>query len=100
MEDRIDREPRYAPTTVLVRVGKGGFCDAPVRQYVIHPPGTHPISCPLVSDCTALQLVTEHGSRWWGFEKAWISSELKMVVSGFPKNCEIRSAWPVCTTLP
>jgi hypothetical protein len=41
-------------------------------------------------------MVTRHGSRWWGFERAWINSELRMVVQGFPAADELRSRWERC----
>lgn len=85
----IDRQPRYAPRTVLV-IGHG---EVPVTSYVAHPPGAHPVGCPLVATCTALEMRTAYGSRWWGVEKAWINAELRMVVSGFPAACEIRRKW-------
>jgi len=85
----IDRKPRYAPTQTIVAARR-----VPVTSWRAHPPGTHPKGCPLIPNCTALELVTPLGSRWWGVEKAWINSELRMVVSGFPERCEIRRSWP------
>jgi hypothetical protein len=86
-----DDVPRYAPDAVLI-VGHGLL---PVVRYVSHPPRTHPQS-PLFPYLTALEAVTRHGSRWWGFDRAWINSELRMVVQGFPAADEMRSRWEVC----
>lgn len=88
----IDFTPRYAPSTVFI-LGHGYL---PVLRTVFHPPGaTKPPGCPLIDDCGKLELITAQGSRWWGFEKGYINSELRMVVAGFPSNCELRSKWPV-----
>lgn len=87
----MDRKPRYAPACITF---KGQLL--PVSQYVAHPPHKHPPDCPLTPDCTALELRTLHVSRWFGFEKAWINAELKVVVSGFPASDEIRRTWQVC----
>lgn len=88
-----DRKPRYAPTHTVVR----GLVNVPVSSYHTYLPGQHPKGCPLTDDCVALELRTAYGSRWWGVEKAWINSELRMVVSGFPARDELRSRWEVCT---
>jgi hypothetical protein len=84
----IDRVPRYAPKKVL--------CNnriASVLQYNAYPPGNHPKGCPIVPRLTALELRTEFGSRWFGFEKVFINSELRMVVSGFAAADYVRSRW-------
>lgn len=88
---RIDQAPRYAPSTVLVR---GVPC--PVRAYTAHSPGKHPAGCPIAPEFTALEMVTDRGSRWYGFEKAWINSELRMVVSGFAAADTVRARWERC----
>jgi hypothetical protein len=93
MKDEI---PRYAPSAVyIVRGARAG--KFPVVRYVAHPPGNHPPSCPIRKDLTVLECVTEHGSTWWGFDKVWINSELRMVVQGFDSRDEIRRNWaPAC----
>jgi hypothetical protein len=93
-----DEVPRYAPEKTFI-VRKGLAYELPIVRYVSHPPNNHPPGCPLVNDCTALEMVTEVGSRWWGFDKCWINSELKMVIQGFDDRNEIVSGWKVCTTI-
>ncbi len=83
-----DMIPRYAPSKVVTVQGR-----APVSQYVAHPPNAHPPKCPLVPECTALELRSEVGSRWYGVERAYINSELRMVVVGFPALFEEMAAW-------
>lgn len=95
MDADLDMTPRYAPTEVLVVSGGGGRT-APVIQSIVHPPGDHPKGCPLVKTITALELKTAFGSRWYGVERAYINSELRMVVVGTPKRDEVRMKWPVC----
>ena len=87
----IDRTPRYAPSRVIC-----GMATVPVLSYHVHPIGQHPKSCPLVKDTVALELRTERGSRWYGCENAWINSELRMVVVGFPARDEVRRTWEEC----
>mgnify|MGYP003543626280 CR=1 FL=1 len=85
-----DNVPRYAPSEVLV----AGFGMVRVTSTMFFPAGTHrPIDCPLVKEIGALALKTEHGTRWWGFDDGYINSQLRMVVSGFPRRCELRSKW-------
>src|SRR5206468_12138826 len=90
-----DETPRYAPDKVMVVNGsRHGY--APVVAYRAHPPNAHPIGCPLVSDCTALELITASGSRWYGCDRAWINSELRMAVQGFPARFEEIATWTPC----
>jgi hypothetical protein len=87
-----DTTPRYAPDRVIIaRAMK--LC--PVKQYIVHatPPAKCPISAPAI-----LELVTDYGSRWFGCDRAWINSELRMVTIGFNSRDEVRSKWEVCTT--
>lgn len=85
----LDMTPRYAPTTVVVNGGS-----APVVQSKVHPPGLHSRS-PIRDEMTALELVTEHGSSWYGCQAAWINSESKMVVIGIDPRDEVRMKWKV-----
>jgi len=87
----MDRFPRYAPEKVFTL--KGTY---PVKRYIAHPPGNHPKGCPIKSDMTVLEMQTEGGSCWYGFEKVWINSELRMVVSGFGSADEVRRNWEKC----
>lgn len=66
-------------TTLLVRKGRV-YKDAPVLQYIAWGKNSHPASCPLRSDCVALELITAFGSRWHGFEDARIGPDLRMHV--------------------
>lgn len=85
----LDMTPRYAPDRVIIaRVMK--LC--PVTQYIAHAPGTHDAS-PINNTMTALELKTDHGSRWFGCEKAYINSELRMVVIGTNPRDEVRMKW-------
>ena len=94
MRDNIllDNIPRYAPSRVIIVTPYGAY-DAPVLYFRAHPPKSHPVACPLRQDCTAVELVTRYGSRWYGCAKAWINSELRMVVQGFDSRFEEMNAW-------
>ena len=87
----IDHTPRYAPDRVLVLDG-GRAYDCPVTRAIAHPPGTHPGSC-IKAELTAVELQTAKGSRWYGFERAYINSELRLVVEGFDRRDEVRAKW-------
>jgi len=89
MSDKMDQNWRYTPESVWI----AGTKFAPVLTVVAHQPGQHPEKCPIVSNLTAVELVTKYGSRWWGFEEAMINSELRFIVRGFPKHDEVRAAW-------
>ena len=88
MSRAVDNAPRYVPDVTIVN---GQWVR--VSGSVAYPPGSHPAGCPLVPDCTALEMQTPRGSRWWGFDRVWINSELRMVAQGFPARCEIRGTW-------
>lgn len=92
--DQLDMTPRYAPRVDLV-CGPAGFAYLPVLQTIAHPPGNHPANCPLIDECTALELRTFRGSRWFGCLDARINSELRMVVVGTNPRDEVRMAWPI-----
>lgn len=92
--DQLDMQPRYAPRDVYV-MGPIGFAKMHVLGYVVHPPGNHPANCPLIDECTALELRTFRGSRWFGCLDARINSELRMVVVGTNPRDEVRMAWPI-----
>jgi len=93
----IDRTPRYAPKRVLVRGihGERKFYDAHVQESVVYPPNQHPKSSPIALHLTRVDLITEYGTRHYGFEKAWINSELRLVVSGFGAKDEVRAGWEI-----
>jgi hypothetical protein len=85
----LDMTPRYAPRTVLIF----GHGEVKVTGYKVHPPGTH--HGPIVSSMTALELETPHRSRWYGVERAYINSQLRMVVVGTNRLDEVRMKWKV-----
>jgi hypothetical protein len=93
-----DMTPRYAPSRVLVSNGLGSFI-LPVLQYKTYPPNAHPPKCPIKPDMTVLELVTCAGSGWYGVERAYINSELRMIIVGFDARDEVRSKWEVCKTV-
>src|SRR5690349_10952274 len=89
-----DLTPRYAPDRVIVISGPERKAYAePVHKYIAHPEGAHPKGCPLRPDCVALELVTTFGSRWYGCQRAYINSELRMVVVGANSRDEVRMQW-------
>lgn len=90
----LDMTPRYAPTIDLFPTATG-FRMIPVEQYIAHPPGQHPAGCPLVKDCTALELRAGNSSRWYGCTQAYINAELRMVVIGTNPRDEVRMKWPI-----
>lgn len=63
-----------------------------VNSVVSHPPGTHPDS-PIKKDMTAVELRTVMCSRWFGCDKAYIDSHLRMRVVGLGAS-EIYNSWP------
>lgn len=88
--DGIDRIERYAPETVMTV--RGGM--RPVLRWIAHPPGER-AGCPIAPEWTALECVTDAGSRWYGCERAWIGSDLRMHVVGFPERDEVRRKWAI-----
>lgn len=67
----------------------------PVLRAIAHPPGAHPIGCPLVPECTAVELVTDSGSCWYEVNRAWIGADLRMYVEVFLPRFEEIAAWEV-----
>ena len=84
----------YAPVQVMIF--GAGLCA--VKKSVTHLPGQHPKNSPIRKDLTALELITDRGSRWFGVESAKINSELKMVVTGGPLDAE-KLGWEHCTII-
>jgi hypothetical protein len=82
----MDMTPRYAPTEVMTIRGV-----RPVTKALFHPPGTHRGA--IRPDMGALELVTDQGSRWYGFEGGAINSQLRMTVWGFSPRFEEVAAW-------
>lgn len=51
-------------------------------KIIAHPPGDHPDS-PIVNSYTAVEVLNSSpirpgGSRWYGVDRAWIGSDLRM----------------------
>ena len=89
-----DNIPRYAPRHVMTLRGI-----SPVIRAVFYPIGSHPEGCPILDTYAVLELVTDNGgSRYFGCEKAWINSELRMIVQGCNSKDEIRMKWKPCRT--
>lgn len=84
---------KWTPATILAfHNGKAGIF--PVDTVKAFPPNQHPAKCPIKDDMTAVQLISSCGpSRWYGFEKAWIDSHLRMRVSGYDPRFEEVSKW-------
>jgi hypothetical protein len=88
----LDYTPRYTPKFVIIaKVMKL----MPVEGVVSYPPGQHPDKCPLVPECVAVELRTSGGSKWYGVKNAYINSELRFVVEGFPRRFKEMSKWEV-----
>jgi len=50
---------------------------------------------PISESYGALELITDAGSRWHGVDRAYINSQLRMVVEGINKRDEVVSKWRV-----
>lgn len=59
--------------------GKGGT----VRRVVVHPPDSHPRSI-IANHMTAVEVVTDLGSRWIGVRDAHIGADLRVYWTGGP----------------
>jgi hypothetical protein len=81
-----DTTPRYAPSSVMTLKGM-----RPVIKYIGHT--TPPAGCPIKGTPMILEMKTEDGSVWWGFDEVRIDASLRMVVVGFPAQDELRSKW-------
>lgn len=92
-EGGMMQRAKWTPVQTLIRCSDGLQRVLPVLQTRAFPPGHHPEGCPLTADCTAVQLSTAEGSRWWGFERAEIDSFLRMRVTGYSPQNEIVQGW-------
>jgi len=81
---------KLVPHFVLIE-GPHGHDYYPVTQTIAHPPNTHPHS-PIKNDHTAVEAVTNCGSRWFGTDRAWIGSDLRMHIMVNPRD-EVRRKW-------
>jgi hypothetical protein len=75
----------------------GKFVETQVIGTSFYPTGRHPINgaCPIVPTLGALALRTVLGTRWYGCDRAYINSELRMVAIGFDARDAGRSTWKV-----
>lgn len=95
-----DLVPRYAPDHVLIMAtGDGKAYDCPVLEYKILPATTQAkrrdAQIPIMHDLPVLELVTIHGSRYYGVLAGYINSELRMVIIGTNPRDEVRVKWAV-----
>lgn len=81
---------KYIPETIPVMKGKG-LIISPVLRVVTHPPNTHPKSA-IRNDWTAVQVIARDGERWFGTERAFIDSSLRMVMAINPAD-EVLRKW-------
>lgn len=85
-----DMTPRYAPNKVMTL--QNGL--QPVTQSVFYPAGSHPKNCPIKPSMGVLALTAVTGqTRYYGCDRAYINSELRMVVVGCDNRDEIRTKW-------
>ena len=62
-----------------------------VARAIAHPPNTH--TGPIRRNLVAVEVVTIDGSRrWFGTDRAWIGSDLRMHIMVNPRD-EVRSSW-------
>ena len=84
----IDTE-RLIPETTICKGER-----VPVLSVRAYPQGSHPSRAPLSSRVQVMvEMVTPLGSRWWGFDRAWIGSDLRMHVDGYDARNEIVRGW-------
>lgn len=70
------------------------ICDGayvPVRKVIAHPPTTDR-KAPIVAELTAVEVITDRGSRWFGTTRAWIGADLRMHMLVNPRN-EVLRGW-------
>ena len=93
--NELDMTPRYAPEVVTTIRGR-----FPVSSYCVYPPNGAPENSPIRRDMTTVEFQTAGGSRWYGCERAYINSELRLVVVGTDTRDEVRMKWQVCKVKP
>lgn len=77
---------RLVPETLI--------CDSeyvPVWSIKVHPAGQHAAS-PIKNDHVAVECMTPNGSRWFGTDRAWIGSDLRVHIMVNPRD-EVRRGW-------
>lgn len=88
-----DMIPRYTPSTVYMFVSGVPMC-VPVIGATFHP--TAPEGSCIRKGTPCIELKTKYHSRFYGCQKGWINSELRMVVQGFNARFEEMAKWEVC----
>lgn len=84
---------RVIPDRILTEA-PGGYAVLPVVRSVAYPPGTAPKDAPISASLTVVEVRTAHGVRWFGFQRAWLGSDLRMHVDGYPAGFEEVAKWP------
>lgn len=65
-----------------------------VVRIIAYPPNTAPQHAPIVRHLWTIECICENGAtRWFGFTRAWIGSDLRMHVTGINPRDEIVSRW-------
>jgi hypothetical protein len=83
-----DKSHRYVPAIVVTFRGS-----APATGFRYYPPGQHPVNSPIVKDIGLVEVQSPVGSRWYGCDRAYINSELRMVMVGHNSRDEVRARW-------
>lgn len=96
LED-LDMTPRYLPDEFLIADwslrGKGAW-KCPVIGSHFYPPDC-PRPHPIMLSWGCIVAHTTKGDRAFGCYRAYINSELRMVVVGTPKRDEVRIKWAI-----
>lgn len=92
-----DMRHRYAPTSVAVFDGRNAIKHAQVVGSAAYQPGGHPDKCPIRPELVAVALHTASVTRWYGCVRAYINSELRMVLVGCDPRDEVRMSWAPVT---
>jgi hypothetical protein len=89
---------RYVPEMLPVTLGNDGkiYRNVPVTGVIAHPPGTHPTSC-IYNNMIAVEIKTPVGSRWYGTDKAYIDSNLRMAMAVNDRD-EVLAKWDAVPT--
>ncbi len=86
----MDMKHRYVPRDFITKDGW-----AHVGTWIAHPPGGHKDS-PIRNEMGAVECILVNGHwRWFGCERAYIKSELRMVIVGTNPKDEVRMAWKI-----
>lgn len=91
---------KVVPDRILASSGLWGGQVGVVQGVTIHAPGEHrhwkgttKEICFIRRDLYCVQVTTTFGSRFFGFERAWIGSDLRVHVSGYDAKFEEVQNW-------